>query len=104
MLITKGQQEALIANYNKEGHSQDECLGFIDGIGKLMELILRLDNPMKRNNGIKPISIGVKCAVNDGGGYRECIVSRVDEETYDTTIGGKKYISNIPKSTWEPIL
>ncbi len=45
MLITKEQQEALIAKYNKEGHSQDECLGFIDGMGKLMELIIRLDKP-----------------------------------------------------------
>lgn len=45
MLITKEHQEALISNYNKQGHSQDECLGFIDGIGKLMELIIKLDKP-----------------------------------------------------------
>lgn len=47
MLITKEQQEALIANYNKEGHSRDECLGFIDGVGKTMELIIRLGSTSK---------------------------------------------------------
>lgn len=39
MIITKEQQEALISNYTKKGHSQDECLGFIDGVAKTMELI-----------------------------------------------------------------
>ena len=39
MLITKEQQEALINNYAKENHSQDECLGFIDGVEKAMELV-----------------------------------------------------------------
>lgn len=48
MLITKEQQEALVDNYVKEKHSRDEVCGFIDGIGKLMELIIRLDNENKK--------------------------------------------------------
>jgi hypothetical protein len=43
MLITKEQQEALINNYVKEKHSQDEVMGFIDGVHKTMELIIRLN-------------------------------------------------------------
>lgn len=43
MLITKEQQEVLISNYVKEKHSRDECLGFIDGVHKTMELINKLD-------------------------------------------------------------
>lgn len=39
MLITKEQQEAWIDNYIKEGHTQDECIGFIDGVDKVMEVI-----------------------------------------------------------------
>jgi hypothetical protein len=39
MIITKEHQEALIATYTKEGHSRDECLGFMDGVEKIMELI-----------------------------------------------------------------
>jgi len=47
MLITKEQQESLVDNYVKEKHSTDEVCGFIDGIGKLMELIIRLDSENK---------------------------------------------------------
>ena len=39
MIITKEQQEALINNYIKEKHSNDECIGFIDGVEKIMNLI-----------------------------------------------------------------
>lgn len=48
MLITKEQQEALINNYIKSGRTMDECVGFIDGIEQVMELIKKLDNE-KRN-------------------------------------------------------
>ena len=37
MLITKEQQEAWVDNYIKAKHTQDECIGFIDGIEKAME-------------------------------------------------------------------
>lgn len=43
MLITKEQQEALVDNYIKANHSQDEVIGFIDGLEALMDLIERLD-------------------------------------------------------------
>jgi hypothetical protein len=39
MIITKEQQEALINNYIKEKHSNDECIGFIDGVEEIMNLI-----------------------------------------------------------------
>lgn len=41
MIITKEQQEALLHKYVKERHSTDECIGFIDGIERLMDLITK---------------------------------------------------------------
>lgn len=45
MLITKEQQEALVNNYIKAGHSQDECIGFIDGLNKMLEQVSSLEIP-----------------------------------------------------------
>jgi ubiquinone biosynthesis protein len=41
MIITKEQQEAWVNAYIKEKHTQDECIGFIDGIkiNKIDELV-----------------------------------------------------------------
>ena len=47
MIITKEQQEALLEKYMRENHNTDECIGFIDGINALFEL---LSNIEKRNN------------------------------------------------------
>ena len=43
MLVTIEQQQALIDNYIKANHTQDEVIGFIDGLEALMDLIERLD-------------------------------------------------------------
>jgi hypothetical protein len=43
MLITKEQQEALIYKYIKEKHNQDECIGFIDGIEAILELLIKIE-------------------------------------------------------------
>ena len=43
MLITKEQQEAMIDGYIRSGRSQDEVIGFIDGMDKMLDLIVRLD-------------------------------------------------------------
>jgi hypothetical protein len=43
MLITKEQQEALICKYIKEKHNQDECIGFIDGIEAILELLIKIE-------------------------------------------------------------
>lgn len=39
MIITKEEQEALLKNYKNAGHSTDECLGFIDGMKAMLNLI-----------------------------------------------------------------
>lgn len=39
MLITKEQQEAWVEAYVKEKHTQDECIGFIDGINKTLDVV-----------------------------------------------------------------
>ena len=39
MIVTKLQQMKLVENYVKEKHTTDECIGFIDGINKTLELI-----------------------------------------------------------------
>lgn len=43
MLITKEQQDALVDKYIKEKHNQDECIGFIDGLNAMLELIYRIE-------------------------------------------------------------
>ena len=39
MIITKEQQEAWIRNYINQKHSQDEAIGFIDGIKCVIEIV-----------------------------------------------------------------
>jgi len=46
MIVTREQQQALIDNYAKKGHSTEEVLGFIDGVVKTMDLLVSID---KRN-------------------------------------------------------
>ena len=43
MLITKEQQEALVDKYIKEKHNQDECIGFIDGMNAMFQLMLNIE-------------------------------------------------------------
>jgi hypothetical protein len=50
MLITKEQQEAWVDAYIKEKHTQDECIGFIDGINKVMDAV--------KNNAVLPDVVG----------------------------------------------
>lgn len=45
MIITKEQQEAWIDTYIKQGHTQDECIGFIDGIEKAMSIVKNCNAP-----------------------------------------------------------
>lgn len=48
MLITKEQQGALIDKYIREKHSQDECIGFIDGLNAMLGLVVRLSKKETR--------------------------------------------------------
>lgn len=50
MLITKEQQEALINQYIKEKHNQDECIGFIDGIEAMVKLIGKIQETKEKEN------------------------------------------------------
>lgn len=43
MIITKEQQKALIEKYVKENHNTDECIGFIDGMESMLELVIKLN-------------------------------------------------------------
>jgi methyl coenzyme M reductase subunit C-like uncharacterized protein (methanogenesis marker protein 7) len=43
MLVTKEQQEALVDKYIREKHTQDECIGFIDGINATLELLSKIE-------------------------------------------------------------
>lgn len=36
MIITEQQQQAWIEKYAKDKHTTDECIGFIDGIEKVV--------------------------------------------------------------------
>jgi len=46
MIITKEHQEAIVNNYRKEGHNEFECMGFVDGLNKMFELV----NSITKNN------------------------------------------------------
>jgi hypothetical protein len=37
--FTQSDKEKLIESYIKEGHTQEECIGFIDGLQKALTLI-----------------------------------------------------------------
>jgi hypothetical protein len=39
MLITKEHQEALIENYRKKGRNEFECMGFVEGLNEMLNLI-----------------------------------------------------------------
>jgi hypothetical protein len=41
MFITKEQLEAMLRMYIKEKHNADECIGFIDGMNAILELLLK---------------------------------------------------------------
>ena len=43
MLITKEQQGALVDEYIKEKHNQDQCIGFTDGLNAMLELISKIE-------------------------------------------------------------
>jgi hypothetical protein len=45
MILTKEHQEAAINAYIKAGHNQDECIGFIDGFEKAMQLVKNCSTP-----------------------------------------------------------
>lgn len=39
MIVTKEQQEAWVNAYVKEKHNTDECIGFIDGVNKALDVV-----------------------------------------------------------------
>ena len=47
MLITKEQQEALVDEYVKQKHNTDECIGFIDGVEAIINLINKINDRTK---------------------------------------------------------
>ena len=47
MIITKEQQEAWVSEYIKQKHTQDECIGFIDGLNKALGFIAMQNPPCK---------------------------------------------------------
>ena len=50
MLVTKEQQEALVDKYIREKHSQDECIGFIDGINATLELLSKIESRKQKEH------------------------------------------------------
>jgi hypothetical protein len=48
MLVTKEQQEALIDNYTKANHNMDECIGFVDGMNAMLNLIVQIEKRHQR--------------------------------------------------------
>lgn len=42
MLVTKEQKEALLNDYIKQGRTQEECSGFIDGMYAMYALMCEL--------------------------------------------------------------
>ena len=89
MLITKEQQEALVNMYVKDKHTTDECIGFIDGVNSIMELIGKIDKE-KGTTDIEIILIDFLSFLNKNGYINDY------DFVYETQI--KKFIKQINKS------
>lgn len=101
MLITKEQQEALVDKYIKEKHNQDECVGFIDGLDAILELITMKQKLIKLSNThyiiVDDSEIKVGYVFNSKGisqreemsGYSDDYINRYWQKiTHSTPIGG----------------
>ena len=55
MLVTKEQQESWLDSYIKEGHTIDECSGFIDGINKALTYVQEKMKPQDVNEDLDSI-------------------------------------------------
>lgn len=86
MLITKEQQEALVYMYVRDKHTTDECIGFIDGVNSIMELIGKIDKE-KGTTDIEIILIDFLSFLNENGYINDY------DFVYETQI--KKFINQI---------
>ena len=59
MLITKEQQEAWVNAYVKEKHTQDECIGFIDGVNKALDVVKNNLAKSDVNDSLPSVGSGV---------------------------------------------
>ncbi len=57
MLITKEHQEALIENYRKKGRNEFECMGFVEGLNEMLNLI---DKKIKQKKMKIPYQIRIE--------------------------------------------
>lgn len=92
MLITKEQQEALVYMYVRDKHTTDECIGFIDGVNSIMELIGKIDridriDKEKGTSDIEKILIDFLSFLNENGYINDY------DFVYETQI--KKFINQI---------
>lgn len=90
MLITKEQQEALVNMYVMDKHTTDECIGFIDGVNAIMELICKID---KETADIEKILIDFLSFLNENGYINDY------DFVYETQI--KKFINQIKTNLCE---
>ena len=94
MLITKEQQEELVYMYVKDNHTTDECIGFIDGVNSIMELIGKIDKE-KGTADIEKILIDFLSFLNENGYINDY------DFVYETQI--KKFIKQIKTNKMEVI-
>jgi len=86
MSITIEQQQAIIDRYISQEHSIDECIGFIDGVNTIMELIGKIDKE-KGTSDIEKILIDFLSFLNENGYINDY------DFVYETQI--KKFINQI---------
>ena len=65
MIITKEQQEVWVNAYVKEKHTADECIGFIDGVNKVLDVV--------NKNLVKPGVIKSACECKGHNGLKRNI-------------------------------
>ena len=39
MIVTREYQEAMVNNYRNEGHTEDECMGYTEGLTAMLDLV-----------------------------------------------------------------
>lgn len=65
MIVTKEQREAWVNAYIKEKHTQEECIGFIDGIEKTLSYMQEKMKPYINESVSKDLELVRKDILND---------------------------------------
>ena len=79
MLITKEHQESMVEKYKNAGRNFDECIGFIDGMNAMLELVAK---KMQQRAFVNVYSDGIGRFIGDK-----------DYDSYEAAFEGRDQLS-----------